>query len=619
MREPPAALVLSAARAIVLPLGIGVVALLASPLAFYAFFTSFQEYDDEGYLLISLREYARGSVLYDEVYSQYGPAYFQLLTALFRVAGLAFVHTHGRALALALLIATAIVCAAVTWRLSRSLLITLAAELLVIQVLLPSRDEPLHPGALLALLLGSLVLAGTYLDGRWWRVAAGFGGALLASILLVKVNVGLFAAVGVAGALAAAGPPGRLRVAVVAGIAVLPALLLAPRGDEPTVRAYLAVALASALGVALVALASPPGRVPIAGRALTFTVCGALTLGACIGWELVRGTLPSSLLEGIVLGPLRHPGAFFVAPELGSGAIRTAAAGLAAALAFAWARRRGLTARPSGSAVVGAVELAGGLVLWLGATNRLPLGPLALTPFLWIALAGRRAEAGSPGVLVLVMVAALQTLHAYPIAGTQVVWATFLAIPVGGAALADGWRRIREALEEAEVFGTAQSRLAGVIGGGALAAVTVSGAYTTHGQLEAAYARAVPFGLPGAERIRVPAEQAALYRFLVGTLSARCRTFVTQPGLYSLHLFTGMEPPTGFNATVWMLLLSDAQQERIVDHLARSPSPVCALRRQRRVFTTPLARYIEERFVTLFEVEFFEFRVRREPGDPAPA
>jgi hypothetical protein len=68
-----------------------------------------------------------------------------------------------------------------------------------------------------------------------------------------------------------------------------------------------------------------------------------------------------------------------------------------------------------------------------------------------------------------------------------------------------------------------------------------------------------------------------------------------------------------------MLLLPDARQARIVDRLARAPAPVCAVRRQRRVFRTPLARYIEERFVTLFEVEFFEFRVRREPAGPAPA
>ena len=74
--------------ALLLPLGIGALALLAAPLVFHAFYTTFQEYDDEGYLLISLRDYARGGILYDEVYSQYGPAYFQLVTPLFRVAGL---------------------------------------------------------------------------------------------------------------------------------------------------------------------------------------------------------------------------------------------------------------------------------------------------------------------------------------------------------------------------------------------------------------------------------------------------------------------------------------------------------------------------------------------------
>jgi hypothetical protein len=37
------------------------------------------------------------------------------------------------------------------------------------------------------------------------------------------------------------------------------------------------------------------------------------------------------------------------------------------------------------------------------------------------------------------------------------------------------------------------------------------------------------------------------------------------------------------------------------------------------VYTTPLARYIEERFVTLYERDFFEFRVRREPGRAGPA
>ena len=84
-------------RAWALALGVGVVALLAAPLVFHAFYTTFHEYDDEGY---------RGTRGWDREYSQYGPAYFQLVTPLFRVAGLRLTHTHGRALALGLVVAT---------------------------------------------------------------------------------------------------------------------------------------------------------------------------------------------------------------------------------------------------------------------------------------------------------------------------------------------------------------------------------------------------------------------------------------------------------------------------------------------------------------------------------
>jgi hypothetical protein len=621
VKEPGPARLFS--RALAVLAGVVLVALLAGPLAYHAFFTGLEDYDDEGYLLISLREYARGGILYDEVYSQYGPAYHQLLTPVFRLGRLAFVPMHGRALGALLLLVTAIVCAVAIWRLTRSVLLTLAGELLVVHALVPSRAEPLHPGALLALLLAGLVVAGTFLETGWRRTAAAGAGILLAIMLLVKVNVGVFAAVSVAGALAAASPAWRgavgLRRTIVAAMIALPVLLLAPRLGEPTIRAYLAVAFASGLGVALVSLAPSDRRQPVGGRSWPLTLAGAVVLTACLGWELVRGTTLAGLLDGVVLGPVRHPQEFFFEPELGREAFVAGAAGLGAALAFVWARRRGLTESPSGAAVVGAVQVLGGAVLWLGAAHGFPAAPLALMPLVWVALAGRRAEPGSLGPLVLALVAALQTLHAYPVAGTQVAWATFLAVPVGAVALADGWRGLRGALETLGAMGPSSGRLAGAALGAGLVVASVSGVYATHRRFEAAHAEGVPLGLPGAERVRVPAERAALYRGLAGDLTARCRTFVTQPGLFTFHLVTKMDPPTRLNATVWMLLLSDAQQERIVERLAASPAPVCALRRQRRVFTTPLARYIEERFVTLFEVESFEFRIRREPGVPAPA
>ena len=386
-------------RACAFPLGVVAVALLLMPLVFHAFYTSFQDYDDEGYLLMSLRDYARGGILYDEVYSQYGPAYFQLVTPVFRAANLGFTHTHGRALAFALVITTAVVCAVAIWRLSGSRLAALAGEVLVVQVLLVSRNEPLHPGAVLAVLLAGLVLAASFLDGARWRPAAGAVGILLAAMLLMKINVGLFAVLGVIGALATVNVPGslgpRLRLVALTAVAALPVALMGTHAGEPTVRAYIAVALASVLGVIVVAVGGAPRPSACAGRLTVLAVSGGLALAAVVGWEWARGTGPRGLLEGILVGPLRHPGAFFLAPDLGTGAFVAAATGLAGALGFAWARRRGWTEHFPGAAAVGSLQLVGGLVLWLGVADRLPMSPLALTPpLLWLALAGARPESG---------------------------------------------------------------------------------------------------------------------------------------------------------------------------------------------------------------------------------
>jgi hypothetical protein len=265
-------------RACAFPLGVVAVALLLMPLVFHAFYTSFQDYDDEGYLLMSLRDYARGGILYDEVYSQYGPAYFQLVTPVFRVANLDFTHTHGRALAFALVITTAVVCAVAIWRLSRSRLAALAGEVLVVQVLLVSRNEPLHPGAVLAVLLAGLVLAASFLDGARWRPAAGAVGVLLAAMLLMKINVGLFAVLGVIGALATVNVPGslgpRLRLVVLTAVAALPVALMGTHAGELTVRAYIAVALASVLGVIAVAVGAASRPSACAGRLTVLAVSG---------------------------------------------------------------------------------------------------------------------------------------------------------------------------------------------------------------------------------------------------------------------------------------------------------------------------------------------------------
>src|SRR5262249_15440684 len=192
-----------------------------------------------------------GGVLYDQVYTQYGPAYYQLLSAIFGLLGLGFTHVAGRAFVMALWITVPALCAWATYRLTRNLVVSLATQLLVFLALVPLRDEPPHPGGLLSLLLGAVVVAGTFLESNRRAMVIALIGALLGAATLMKINVGLFAVAStVFVMLTAAGPgPGwRLRRgAAGAAIVLIPPVLMFGAVAMPFVYAYLVLGALSAL------------------------------------------------------------------------------------------------------------------------------------------------------------------------------------------------------------------------------------------------------------------------------------------------------------------------------------------------------------------------------------
>ena len=59
-------------------------------------FTSFMLYDDEGYILLTLRNQMEHGGLYDRVYSQYGPFFYAALGGLSRVLDFEWNNTTGR-------------------------------------------------------------------------------------------------------------------------------------------------------------------------------------------------------------------------------------------------------------------------------------------------------------------------------------------------------------------------------------------------------------------------------------------------------------------------------------------------------------------------------------------
>src|SRR5581483_10849669 len=58
---------------------------LASVLIYWCYvlqFSGFQQYDDEGYVLLTLRQFMHGLPLYDQLFTQYGPFHFVLRSFL---------------------------------------------------------------------------------------------------------------------------------------------------------------------------------------------------------------------------------------------------------------------------------------------------------------------------------------------------------------------------------------------------------------------------------------------------------------------------------------------------------------------------------------------------------
>jgi hypothetical protein len=142
------------------------------------------------------------------------------------------------------------------------------------------------------------------------------------------------------------------------------------------------------------------------------------------------------------------------------------------------------------------------------------------------------------------------------------------------------------------------------------------------------YLSLTPLALPGAERIRVPADQARTYQWLVRNLKQSCDGFVGYPEMPSLHLWSGVpspgplhEPPGPLNGDAWMLVLTREQQEIIVKDFSRFSNPcvvyipklVTFWNKGRQDWSDlPLVKYIQQHFKTAGETDGYYFLIRNE-------
>lgn len=595
------------------------VALLAAFLAVVGYlllWTTLMAYDDTGYVLYSINTYIAIGGLYDEVYTQYGPFFYVWHDVLHTLTGITFDQLTARGLTLVHWLIAAGACCLLVARLTGSPVAAAATLSAVFLHLWPMASEPAHPGGLITATIAVVAWIGVH--PRFPAYArATLVGATGAALVLTKINVGVFFLAG-AGAWwllssEASERLPRLRWALGLALAAIPPLVMHGLLGTGWVQTFALVTGLAAFGVTLATPVRHEARVPLP-TLYAWVAAGALVTVVTLLTVRFSGTTWLQLWEGIVLGPLRHPLAYSAAVNWRPGAAALAIASFAALL---WAIRASAEQRRR---LVLGMRFLGASVGLLSLLNRPELNSLAFAmsyaasfaAWFVIPLRDHDETAGTRAWLGLLF--ALQMLHAFPVAGSQISWGTFLWAPLAVLGVHDALNSL-SASRDVRRFASWR-RTTGVLAAGLCLVATFQ--FARIGWIRFEDSNEV--GLPGVESVRVPERHASALRVIATNAAAHADVLFTLPGMLSFHTWTGVPPPTTHNATHWFTLLDQDTQEAIRLRLESSPRTCVIVQRsvydhllQTNVATeSPLTRWLHAHFAPAFSVETYEFWVRKD-------
>jgi hypothetical protein len=612
------------------------VSIAAAVAAYYAIFTNFALYDDEGTLLVTVQAFAHGHVLYRDIYSPYGPFYYELFGGLFALTGKAVSTDASRSIVIVCWVAASFLYGVSVQRLSGRLVLGAAAMIAAFAPLVVLANEPMHPQVLCVVLLGGITLLAVSASGRNPARWGALAGALLAALVLTKLNLGIYAVAAAVLAAVLTLDPLRsrawIRRPVVTVFVALPLLVGFRDLGQEWVRNLVAVEVL-ALAAIVVAGRRPGPRDPEEGltrwlvaAAVGFTIAFVAIMVAI----LLTGPTLSDIYDGMVTEALRVREVNMTPFPMTPAVIDWAIAGLA--VAFLAVRLR----RPEAGAPSvwsGGLRILAGVVIWLTLAR---IAPVALSPsaqnqlalpmvLAWIAAFPPAGAVESQFKrflrLFLPALAVTQALQVYPVAGSQMGIAALTFVPVGGLCIADGlglvgaWsaERGREGIERFGVIALVALVAFAVDLG--VNAIVRPGITSIHNYR---HSTALPF--PGATALHLPEEQVQQYVAMVDALHENgCTDFIGYPNVNNMYLWSGIEPPAPDAPGVWLEALDSERQQRIVNELRASKRP-CVVRSEaraalwlsgREVPQRPLVRYIFGDFKPVETVGEFEFMLQK--------
>jgi hypothetical protein len=611
----------------------GLLALAAALTAYFVLFTQFAFYDDEGTLLVTIDAFVHGDVLYREIYSPYGPFYYDLFGGLFSLTGWAVTNDASRLIVGVIWVGTSTLFGIAVQRLTQRLSLGAAAMIVAFSALGVVSAETMHPQILCVLLYSAITLALTFGPSRRPQWSGALVGVLLGALVMTKINLGSYAAIAfTVAAILTCEPLYRrrwLRWPAIAGVLALPLLIMYPDLREEWVRDLMALEFLSVLAVMIAAsTARPPRGEP--GGPLARWLVGALAgwvvaVVAILAFLLLTGPTPSEAFQGIVKEGLKLREVFTVPLAYPAVAVDWGILAVAVAGMVVWLR----SASSKQSPWPGLLRILAGVAIWFTLAQSAPLAlsptgnrlalPLVLAWLAALAPAGVAEPAYRRFVrIALTLFAVEQTLQVYPVAGSQIGISSVTFVAVGALCLFDGLGQLR-AWSESSGWGAQRFGLGSVVAGVAL--VAILGFHAILGSAASAitaYDERPALSLPGAHRFHLAPPQGEQFEELVGLLHEHdCTIFIGFPNLDSLYLFSEIEPPEPNAPGTWPIVLSKAQEEMAVERMRSSPRP-CAIRNEGLAqaawlhgtppdLGAPLVHYIFDQFETVDNVADFEF------------
>lgn len=578
--------------------------------AYLAIFSTYMTYDDEGYMMISVREFNAGGALYDEVFSTYGPSYYLYYWTLFGAGGLPLTHDVNRLVTVAHWMAIAALLAWFAFRATRLPLLAVLVFLQSVYHLTPLTHEPGHPHGFCLMLIAIALAVSTLVqrperhpaNGRpldrgapmtpafpAWLAPFAVLGFLSAWVALAKINLGAFMFMALAGSLVLHLKPRPVHIAL--GLLTWALILAGPAAlmwrnllEVPWIQYYCVVVTLSLAALAVAGLRGTAEARALDWRALIAAATGAFAGTVLVlAFVLARGTSLHGLFQGVILRPLAFPGLFIAVDRLSPYGMAIAGASFALAAIYAVTGRFLAVPERYAVAALAAARLAlacailTSSLLSLGNPYRLDDGLNYYIAFAWLVLApvpNSQTGGASFARTLLAAMTVLLALQTYPIFGTQRVWSTVLLVPVASVCLRDAWAGLRTFGPRRRAGGSKERALACLAASLLLAVAYLFWAGIPG--MSARYKAARPLRLPGAKRLRLDSETVAALRWMTERLREEAGVFVTLPGYNSLYFWTGIEPPAGYNVTAWPSLLTAEEQQQTVDAL-RQAENACAL------------------------------------------